>query len=501
MLLDSDRTFLGKYSDCPNIQFELNEGKSMVTEDRSGKGEAELIDKRGNEFQVPETALINQSRCEIPLSREDNIMSYQHSLRSDANRLGQREMSPRYILQGEKFSPSRICSIGEIIGSEDIDGMVTDNVYQELFSMNGHSENNHELKALASEIDNVKHDNLQHNTLSNINFHSNFSFFGDVPQDSEPRITHPQSYQHQIRSSGLDKFTAVDRNGKRSILHEVETQAQLMPSIPGVYFDRRQIGYRVRYHNSYVGWVALSRHSSIKDAYEYAKQLWLKARNKSNMDQYQGEQMEVGAENSLGNRNIGVRKRNRQSSFDDSHQLNQKILCKSGIGHGSIAYFGNRNLESNQIFQSKYYNSECGPRNDYRTHPMIESEYHFPDDTISKQSFELSCSAELVKMSQYSALETMKKLYFATKKYIERWPSSDGYYTIHWSNTSDLSSYLYGEDCEYHKREFTTNKKSRNQRKIYFDSDKENYVQQERLGLGILNIENKKEIENFNYIW
>lgn len=495
MLLDPGSSFLEKYSGCPDISFELDEGKDVVIEHQSGKGGADIIGVKNKAFEEPDTAMINQIGCEMPLSKGDGAMDFHYSLRNDVNKLRLKELNPQYILQGEKFSPSRICNIGEIIGSEEIDAVVSDHVYQGLFSMEGHhSESGHEFKALAGDVDGLKHDHSsQHKVLSNINFHSNFGFFGDVLQDSGQKIVHPQGYQHQIRSSGLDKFTAVDRNGKRSILHEVETQAQLMPSIPGVYFDRRQIGYRVRYHNSYVGWVALSRHSSIKDAYEYAKQLWLKARNKSNIGKCQEEQLEAGAPGgALGGRGMGVRKRVRHAVFDSNYQLNPKMLCKSGIGNEGAAYYDARQIGNEHIFHGKYY---CSRNDDYGIHPMAESEYAFSDGAISKQSFEQETPSELAKMSQYSALETMKKLYFATKEYMEKWPSPDGYYTIHWSNTSDLSSYLYGEDCETENKRNFNSRKPRNQRKVYMDSEKE------KIGLDILNVESKKEMESFNYIW
>ncbi|KAH8584324.1 uncharacterized protein ELE39_002418 [Cryptosporidium sp. chipmunk genotype I] len=488
MLLASENLFLEKYNSCPDLQIELNDGKDLVIEEKSGE-RVEIIIPKNKTFEDQKNTVINQVECEIPHSEVENI-NCQDPFADEINKTGLKELNPYYILQGCNFSPSRICNIGEIIGSESLSGLVSDsNIHPELFSLGcQESSNCHDLKVLSSEIDSLKPDHSQHKQLSNLHFHPSFSMFGEVIQDNGPRVVHTQCYQHQIRSSGLDKFTAVDRNGKRSILHEVETQAQLMPSIPGVYFDRRQIGYRVRYHNSYVGWVALSRHSSIKDAYEYAKQLWLKARNKSKMSKCQADQIEVE------NRGMGIRKRTRFTINDENQELDQTVLCKPGASNENNIYFDSNHIENSPIFQTKCYNPEYSSRNDdYGVHPIVENEYNFSGSAITKQSLEQEISSELSKISQYSALETMRKFYYATQEYIEKWPSSDGHYTIHWSNTSDLSSYLYGEDYEQnHKRDFTS-KKSKNQRKMYIHSEKQN------INLDSLNI--NKQLESFNYIW
>lgn len=490
MLLASENSFLEKYNNCPDLQLEFNGGKDLVIEEKTGK-ETEIIIPNNKEFEESTNTVINQAECEIPNCKGENIVNCHHSFGDGIDKSGLKELNPYYVLQGDSFSSSKICNIGEIIGSESLSGVVSDsNIHEELFSIGcQESDDCRELKVFTNEIGGLKSDHSQHKALSNFHFHHNFSMFGEVIQDNGQRIVHSQCYQHQIRSSGLDKFTAVDRNGKRSILNEVETQAQLMPSIPGVYFDRRQIGYRVRYHNSYVGWVALSRHSSIKDAYEYAKQLWLKARNKSKLNKCQTDQIEAG------NRGMGARKRARFTVYDDNQELNQTILCKSGPSSEDNIYFDSSHIENNQIFQTKCYNSDYSSGNDgYGVHSIIENGYTFSENAMEKQVLEKESSNELSKMSQYSALETMRKLYYATQEYMEKWPSSDGHYTIHWSNTSDLSSYLYGEENEQNHKKDLNNKKSKNQRKIYINSEKQN------INFDNLNL-NKKQLESFNYIW
>lgn len=44
--------------------------------------------------------------------------------------------------------------------------------------------------------------------------------------------------------------------------------------VPGVYFDRRKRGFRIRFQNIYVGWVSLSRYPSYDHAYDAAKAIW-----------------------------------------------------------------------------------------------------------------------------------------------------------------------------------------------------------------------------------
>lgn len=43
---------------------------------------------------------------------------------------------------------------------------------------------------------------------------------------------------------------------------------------PGLYFDRRRRGFRIRFQNIYVGWVSLSRYASYEQAYSTAKMIW-----------------------------------------------------------------------------------------------------------------------------------------------------------------------------------------------------------------------------------
>lgn len=43
---------------------------------------------------------------------------------------------------------------------------------------------------------------------------------------------------------------------------------------PGLYFDRRRRGFRIRFQNIYVGWVSLSRYASYEQAYTTAKMIW-----------------------------------------------------------------------------------------------------------------------------------------------------------------------------------------------------------------------------------
>ncbi|KAH8739380.1 hypothetical protein FG386_000352 [Cryptosporidium ryanae] len=300
------------------------------------------------------------------------------------------------------------------------------------------------------------------------------------------------SYYHtQMRSSGLDKFTVVDVNGKRSILHEVETQAQLMPSIPGVYFDKKQIGYRVRYHNSYVGWVALSRYSSIKDAYECAKKLWLDARNKSKEGSYMDED-DCIIEGQRRNASILISGKSRGIPFYEDKSPVQDINTNQEHGlfiSTNEMYEGLENINRIKKFNenanlqeslSKEGSAEVDCDNGIcffqtaSTENMLSNVVNplkmKQNNTPSNNCFELKLSRkenrnidDKIKNNRYSAIETMKKLYMATYDYMEKWPSKDGHYTIHWSNTSDLSLFLYGENCEFtHKRQKTQTRRNKN---------------------------------------
>lgn len=79
-------------------------------------------------------------------------------------------------------------------------------------------------------------------------------------------------------SSSLSKFTLPDENGKRKIRHDIMSIAESLPALPGLYFDKKQKGFRVRYQNVYVGWVALSRFPSIEEAYCSARDIWENAK-------------------------------------------------------------------------------------------------------------------------------------------------------------------------------------------------------------------------------
>lgn len=50
--------------------------------------------------------------------------------------------------------------------------------------------------------------------------------------------------------------------------------ATTLGGVPGVYFDRRKKGFRIRFQNIYVGWVSLSRYASYEEAYTAAKIIW-----------------------------------------------------------------------------------------------------------------------------------------------------------------------------------------------------------------------------------
>eukprot|EP01053_Blabericola_migrator_P013474 Blabericola_migrator_1__13473@NODE_975_length_5850_cov_137_254885_g662_i1_p1_GENE_NODE_975_length_5850_cov_137_254885_g662_i1NODE_975_length_5850_cov_137_254885_g662_i1_p1_ORF_typecomplete_len678_score78_57_NODE_975_length_5850_cov_137_254885_g662_i126634696 len=79
-------------------------------------------------------------------------------------------------------------------------------------------------------------------------------------------------------SSSLSKFTLQDESGKRKIRGDIMNIAESLPALPGLYFDKKQKGFRVRYQNVYVGWVALSRFPSIEEAYISAREIWENAK-------------------------------------------------------------------------------------------------------------------------------------------------------------------------------------------------------------------------------
>ncbi|EZG69117.1 hypothetical protein GNI_059900 [Gregarina niphandrodes] len=67
--------------------------------------------------------------------------------------------------------------------------------------------------------------------------------------------------------------------------------AESLPALPGLYFDKKQKGFRVRYQNVYVGWVALSRFPSIEEAYCSARDIWENA--KAHAEKFQTPQAAV----------------------------------------------------------------------------------------------------------------------------------------------------------------------------------------------------------------
>lgn len=56
--------------------------------------------------------------------------------------------------------------------------------------------------------------------------------------------------------------------------HSDNKNNKCVENVPGVYFDRRKKGFRVRFQNVYVGWVSLSRYPTYEDAYFVAKKIW-----------------------------------------------------------------------------------------------------------------------------------------------------------------------------------------------------------------------------------
>lgn len=92
-------------------------------------------------------------------------------------------------------------------------------------------------------------------------------------------------------SSSLSRFTLQDENGKRKIRNDIMSIAESLPSLPGLYFDKKQKGFRVRYQNVYVGWVALSRFPSIEEAYCSARDIWENA--KAHAEKFQTPQAAI----------------------------------------------------------------------------------------------------------------------------------------------------------------------------------------------------------------
>eukprot|EP01055_Gregarina_sp_Pseudo9_P005800 Gregarina_sp_Pseudo_9__5799@NODE_874_length_2113_cov_23_919961_g822_i0_p1_GENE_NODE_874_length_2113_cov_23_919961_g822_i0NODE_874_length_2113_cov_23_919961_g822_i0_p1_ORF_typecomplete_len656_score52_71gerPA/PF10676_9/2_1e02gerPA/PF10676_9/17_NODE_874_length_2113_cov_23_919961_g822_i0402007 len=86
------------------------------------------------------------------------------------------------------------------------------------------------------------------------------------------------SMNNKSYSSSLSKFTLQDESGKRKIRGDIMSIAESLPALPGLYFDKKQKGFRVRYQNVYVGWVALSRFPSIEEAYISARDIWENAK-------------------------------------------------------------------------------------------------------------------------------------------------------------------------------------------------------------------------------
>ncbi|EEA06227.1 uncharacterized protein CMU_007160 [Cryptosporidium muris RN66] len=294
-------------------------------------------------------------------------------------------------------------------------------------------------------------------------------------------------YHQYRRSVGLDKFTHVDNNGKRCILQEVEAEALQLPPIPGIYFDKRQIGYRVRYHNTYVGWVALSRHNSIKEAYEYAKQLWTKARTKGNEDQH----------NFISQRRISNRNQNRRNSCenDDPNILydnKMPYLCEDNmllktstndelIGDSIEYSFSgkksiynkskpkNKNLDRNLAIK---YNTEAEDQLE-----MFYEGWQFRDKQL-----------KAVNLSNYSALLALSKFYKFTQEYMIRWPSVDGHYTIKWASTQELGLSIFNGEPVYN---FKKKKDSYFNEEMLIGTNYNNFIN---------NLQNQNE-DDLDYIW
>lgn len=88
---------------------------------------------------------------------------------------------------------------------------------------------------------------------------------------------HPLSFQTATNNSGYSSsFPASFRTKRSYSSHPFDRTLNIAPSdnVPGVYFDKRKKGFRVRFQNVYVGWVSLSRYSTFEEAYLVAKKIW-----------------------------------------------------------------------------------------------------------------------------------------------------------------------------------------------------------------------------------
>lgn len=63
-------------------------------------------------------------------------------------------------------------------------------------------------------------------------------------------------------------------NSNRKKRRSPSSESALNNAVPGVYFDKRKKGFRVRFQNVYVGWVSLSRYNTFEEAYAVAKRIW-----------------------------------------------------------------------------------------------------------------------------------------------------------------------------------------------------------------------------------
>lgn len=97
---------------------------------------------------------------------------------------------------------------------------------------------------------------------------------------SPPRSLQPPPQQQQQATCGAitppptSPATGREARKRSSAADHHSSKRTGQSDVPGVYFDQRKRGFRVRFQNVYVGWVSLSRYPTYEEAYRVARKIW-----------------------------------------------------------------------------------------------------------------------------------------------------------------------------------------------------------------------------------
>ncbi|XP_053993648.1 uncharacterized protein LOC128884346 [Hylaeus volcanicus] len=116
--------------------------------------------------------------------------------------------------------------------------------------------------------------------------YNNLSYTSNAAQMADETEIYSSSKKTQIKekSSSKKKKTVSSNYQFKNLQGQVSCDTSAVLKLneqfdkrycaPGLYFDRRRRGFRIRFQNIYVGWVSLSRYASYEQAYSTAKMIW-----------------------------------------------------------------------------------------------------------------------------------------------------------------------------------------------------------------------------------